>query len=99
MGGTQGLADLLGADLVELGHEVDVCAGRDVSDVKPYGAVVVGGALYYFVSWHKDARGLVKRHLTDLRSVRFGCSAAGHSGTTSEPAAVAVESTPTMSTT
>lgn len=67
MGGTQGLAEMFGSNLTGLGYEVDVCPGRDVSDVKPYDAVIVGGALYYFISWHKDARGLVKRHLTDLR--------------------------------
>ncbi len=67
MGGTKGLAEMLGADLAGLGYEVDVLAAKDVTDVRPYDAVVVGGALYYFVSWHKDARSLIKRHLAELR--------------------------------
>lgn len=58
---------MLGADLSELGHEVDVHSGSDVSDVNSYDAVIVGGAVYYFLQWHKDAKSLVKRHLTELR--------------------------------
>jgi menaquinone-dependent protoporphyrinogen oxidase len=67
MGGTQGLAEMLGAELANLGLEPDVRSAKDVSDVTPYDAVVIGGALYYFVSWHKDTRSLVKRLQTDLR--------------------------------
>lgn len=67
MGGTQGLAEMLGADLADLGHEVDVRPAKEVTDVEPYGAVIVGGALYYFVSWHKDARAFLKRHRAALR--------------------------------
>lgn len=67
MGGTKGLAEMLGTELTSLGYEVDIRRGRDVSEVTPYDAVIVGGALYYFISWHKEARGVVKRHLADLR--------------------------------
>jgi menaquinone-dependent protoporphyrinogen oxidase len=62
MGGTKGLAEMLGTDLVDLGHEVDVRPARDVADIEPYDAIMVGGALYYFISWHKDARSFVRRH-------------------------------------
>ena len=67
MGGTQGLAEMLGTDLADLGHEVDVRPAKEVTDIGPYEAVVVGGALYYFISWHKDARGLIRRHKAQLR--------------------------------
>ncbi len=68
MGGTEGLAEMLGADLSDLGHVVEVKSGSDVSSVSDFDAVVVGGALYYFISWHKDARTLIKRHLQELRT-------------------------------
>lgn len=67
MGGTKGLAEMLGADLTDLGHEVDVRPAKEVTDVDPYGAVVIGGALYYFISWNKDAGNLIKRHRKALR--------------------------------
>jgi len=67
MGGTQGLAEMLGSELADLGYEAEVLSAKVVSDVISYDAVVVGGALYYFVSWHKDAKSLTKRLQTDLR--------------------------------
>ena len=62
MGGTKGLAERLGSDLTALGHDVDVRPAAEVSELDPYDAVVVGGAVYYFISWHHDARAFIKRH-------------------------------------
>ena len=67
MGGTEGLAEMVGSDLVDLGHTVDVHPAKDVNDVDDYEAVILGGALYYFISWHKDARDFVKRHRKALQ--------------------------------
>lgn len=67
MGGTKGLAEMLGADLEQLGFDVEVRAAREVTDVEPYDAVVVGGALYYWFTWHKDAKNFVKRHRKTLQ--------------------------------
>lgn len=67
MGGTKGLAEMVGSALTDLGHDADVVSAGDVADVRPYDAVIVGGAVYYFVSWHKDARSFIKRHLAQLR--------------------------------
>ena len=66
MGGTAGLAEMLGSGLKELGHEVDVKPARGVQDVRPYDAVIVGGALY-MLRWHRDARRFVRRHRAALR--------------------------------
>lgn len=66
MGGTEGLAEMLGGELRELGHEVDVRPARRVKQVGDFDAVIVGGALYIF-RWHRDARRFVKRHLATLR--------------------------------
>ena len=62
MGGTKGLAEMLGGDLKELGHEVEVVSGERVREVESYDAVVVGGAVYYFISWHKNAKAVLRRH-------------------------------------
>lgn len=67
MGGTQGLADMVGTELVDLGHAVDVLPAGDVEDIDGYEAVILGGALYYFIMWHKDARTFVKRHKSALQ--------------------------------
>jgi menaquinone-dependent protoporphyrinogen oxidase len=67
MGGTQGLAEMVGSDLEDLGHTVDVLSAEDVKNIDGYEAVILGGALYYFISWHKDARAFVKRHKSALR--------------------------------
>ncbi len=66
MGGTEGLAEMLGDELRSLGHEVEVARGRDVRAVTDYDAVVIGGALYYFFLWHKDARRVVRKHRSEL---------------------------------
>ncbi len=68
MGGTKGLAEMLAGDLGDLGHDVEVKPGAAVSSVSEFDAVVVGGALYYFISWHKDAKTLIRRHLAELRT-------------------------------
>lgn len=67
MGGTEGLAEMVGSELVDLGHTVDVHPAKDVADIDAYEAVILGGALYYFISWHKDARDFVKRHKRALQ--------------------------------
>ena len=67
MGGTRGIAEMLGADLADLGHEVEVKSGRDVEEVTSFDAVIIGGALYYFISWHKDARAMIRRHRAALQ--------------------------------
>lgn len=63
--GTRGLAEMLGSALQEKGSEVTVMPAPGVMDVRPYDAVIIGGALYNN-RWHKDARRLVKRHRNAL---------------------------------
>ena len=67
MGGTQGLAEMLGESLGELDHQVDARPAVEVADVGPYEAIVVGGALYYFFVWHEDARSFIRRHRRALQ--------------------------------
>lgn len=66
MGGTKGLAEMLSDELGVLGHEPEVRAASVVTDLGPYEAVIVGGALYN-LRWHQDARQFVKRHRDGLQ--------------------------------
>jgi menaquinone-dependent protoporphyrinogen oxidase len=66
MGGTAGLAEMIGSELAANGLETDVKAARAVRSVDPYEAVIVGGAIYS-LRWHKDARRFLRQHRSALR--------------------------------
>ena len=65
LGGTAGIAEMLGQTLTDQGLDVDVRDAREVAGVAGYDAVVVGGALYAY-RWHRDARRFVRRHHKEL---------------------------------
>jgi menaquinone-dependent protoporphyrinogen oxidase len=65
-GGTAGIAEMLGGDLVAEGMDVDVRSASDVKKVDGYDAVIVGGALYA-MRWNKKSRRFVKHHKAALR--------------------------------
>ena len=65
-GGSAEMASRIAASLREDWLEVDVRPARDVHDLRPYAAVVLGGALYA-MHWHADARRFVLRHHRALR--------------------------------
>lgn len=67
MGGTEGLAKMVGAELRSNGLEADVVGASSVRDLDPYDAVILGGALYA-MRWHKDARRFIRRHKRALSS-------------------------------
>jgi menaquinone-dependent protoporphyrinogen oxidase len=64
-GGVDGLADLLADDLRYLSHDVVVMPAKMVTDISPYGAVIVGGAVYDGV-WHNEANEFVDQFATEL---------------------------------
>ena len=66
MGGTRGIAELVGDALTDAGFQVDVRPAPEVSGLDPYDAVVIGGALYTG-HWHRQARRFIKRHTGVLR--------------------------------
>jgi menaquinone-dependent protoporphyrinogen oxidase len=66
MGGTGGVAKVLGDALAAHGLTVDVRNARGTFEVARYDAVIVGGALY-MGRWHRDARRFVQRHGPTLR--------------------------------
>lgn len=58
-GATAGIADRIGQVLRQAGLPVDVLPARDVRDLAPYRAVVLGSAAYIF-HWRKEAAKLLK---------------------------------------
>ncbi len=67
-GGTSGLAEMIGAALGELGHEVAVAPARSVPDLPHTDAVVVAGGIYAG-KWHGDTIWFVKHHARALRGL------------------------------
>lgn len=66
MGGTQGIAELVADELRRTGFDVMVERASRVHDLKPFDAVIVGGALYAN-RWHDEARRFVQRNVEALR--------------------------------
>jgi menaquinone-dependent protoporphyrinogen oxidase len=66
MGGTAGIAELVGQALTDAGFQADVRPVSEVDPIEAYDAVLVGGALYSG-HWHRQARRFVKRHARALR--------------------------------
>jgi Flavodoxin domain len=64
-GSTGEIADAIGLELREMGLDVDVMPAREVPNVEPYDAVVLGGALCAG-RWHRDARSFAGRFFREL---------------------------------
>jgi len=73
---TQEVADAVAARLRELGHEVDVWPAAEIGTLRPYGAVVLGGALYAG-RWHRDARRFLAKHRGELSRLPLAVFAMG----------------------
>ena len=75
-GGTEGVAETIGEDLREHGHDAVVRPAAEVERLTDVDAVVVAGALYAG-RWHKDARRFVRRHARGLSQVPVWLVATG----------------------
>jgi len=64
-GGTQGIAERIGADLADCGLNVEVKKLHDVDEVGSYEAVVLGSAIF-FGKWMKEAIQFVDAHAGEL---------------------------------
>ena len=73
---THEVADALASRMRRLGHEVDVRPAAEVGTLRPYGGVVVGGALY-MGRWHRDARHFLTRHRNELAELPVAVFAMG----------------------
>ncbi len=67
-GGTEGLADMIGAAFTAAGVEAVVEPARTAPPVDGFDAVVIAGALYA-MRWHRDARRFVRRRVGELEQV------------------------------
>lgn len=65
-GSTAGIAEAIGEELRKMGLEVDVRPVKEVRDLQPYGAVVLGSAIYMF-RWRREARRFGFKHARELR--------------------------------
>ena len=64
-GATAGIAERIAATLRDSNVPAEAHPTSEVSDVRPYDAVVIGGAAYLF-HWLKDATRFAKRHRSAL---------------------------------
>jgi menaquinone-dependent protoporphyrinogen oxidase len=67
MGATAGIAEVIGDELRNHGHDVDVLDVTTVKGIEPYDAVVVGSALY-IRRWRKEAVRFLRHHVDELRA-------------------------------
>jgi menaquinone-dependent protoporphyrinogen oxidase len=67
-GSTREVAEAIAATLGEHGLPTEARPAREVSSLDGYSAVVLGGALYYFM-WHRGARRFLSRHRTALATM------------------------------
>lgn len=68
MGGTRGIAEMVGRELEANGIDAKVIEAPVVKTLAGFDAVILGGALYS-LRWHKDARGFVRRHGKALATI------------------------------
>jgi menaquinone-dependent protoporphyrinogen oxidase len=76
LGGTRGLAEMVGDALRRHGFDVHVVPATEVTAVGGYDAVIVGGALYAG-RWHRDARRFLTRRGDELRRLPLAVFAMG----------------------
>lgn len=79
-GATAGIAKQIAEDLRSAGLSADAVPAKDVHDIGPYDALVIGGAAYMY-HWSKDALTFVKRHHAELGSRPVWLFSSGPLGT------------------
>ncbi len=67
-GGTAGIAEVIGAALVDAGQDAEVRRAADVGSLRGYDAAIIGGSLYV-MRWHPAAHRLVRRQERALRTM------------------------------
>lgn len=65
-GSTADIAEAIGEELRKMGVEADVRRVDEVRDVQPYGALILGSAIY-LGRWRKEALEFGAAHVTDFR--------------------------------
>ena len=78
-GATAEIAEAIGTAIRVAGLEVEVTRARDVRSLEPYGAVVLGSAVY-MARWRRDAMRLLRRHRRELARRRVWLFSSGPVG-------------------
>lgn len=78
-GSTAEIAETVAATLRRAGLEVDLRSVEEVESLEPYGAVVLGSAVY-MKRWRGDARHFLKKHRKALRQMPFWVFSSGPVG-------------------
>lgn len=79
-GSTKGIAERIGADLRQDGHEVDVLQAKQAGRADDYDAVVVGSAAYA-THWMREASSFVKKNRGTLEHKPLWFFSSGPLGT------------------
>ncbi|MFI5696390.1 flavodoxin domain-containing protein [Kribbella sp. NPDC051586] len=66
-GATAGIAQAIGSELRAHNHDVDVLDVKQVKDIAPYDAVVLGSALY-IRRWRREAVRFLRHNVNELRA-------------------------------
>ncbi|HUO71755.1 MAG TPA: flavodoxin domain-containing protein [Solirubrobacteraceae bacterium] len=80
-GSTAEIADAIARELGRQGYEVDCQEAGAVRALEPYGAVVLGSAVY-MKRWQGSARGFVRRHRRALEAMPWWVFSSGPVGET-----------------
>jgi menaquinone-dependent protoporphyrinogen oxidase len=80
-GSTREIAQAVAVELRHAGHSVDVRDARHVDDVGPYGAVIIGSAVY-MGNWLSEGSQLVDRARTQLAALPVWLFSSGPIGAT-----------------
>lgn len=78
-GSTAEIAETVAATLRRAGLEVDLKSAEEVQGLEPYGAVVLGSAVY-MKRWRGDARHFLKQHRKALRQMPLWVFSSGPVG-------------------
>ncbi len=78
-GSTAEIAEAVASALREAGHEVECLRTDAVESLEPYGAVVLGSAVY-MKRWRGDARHFLRRHRRALAGLPFWVFSSGPVG-------------------
>lgn len=94
-GSTREIAEAIGDELTDAGHEVTVAEAAAVPSVLPYDAVLLGSAVY-MGQWLKEARTFAARHQAALREREVWLYSSGPLGEPPHPPPGTVDVTAIM---
>jgi menaquinone-dependent protoporphyrinogen oxidase len=84
-GSTEEIAAAIVAELISAGLDVDALHPGEVTSLDPYGAVVLGSAVY-MGNWMPAVRHFIDRHRDALRASRVWLFSSGPTGDSATPA-------------